>query len=472
MNVIVVGGGLSGLTLSYQLQKQGISTTLLEAADSCGGVITTHKRDGFLLEQGPNSSLAKPEFMELLEELSLLDELVEPEAFAKNRYLLHNKTNPELLAVPKGPGQMLLWPGLSLAAKLRALCEPLLARRTTFEDETVGSFVTRHFGSEVANQIVAPMLGGIWAADINTLSCRSALPALWHLEQGHRSVVAGALKRYLGKASRHNKARPHIVSLQNGLGTLITALLQALTPESICCGAEVEKIEHDGESYQATYFRNGIREVARGSHLALCLPAGPTANLLEPMDASLASRIRGVPYAPLGVTHLRAKRSDVRHPLDGFGLLVPPHLGFSTLGVIFSSSLFAGRAPEGECLLTCFSGGAINPAYAEVAKTEVQQCVVDEVRSFLGIRTTPEVVERHFWNRAVPNYPLAHDRTQSAVERFVANHRGMHVLGNWYKGISLNDRIAQAKNTAREIGKSQSTQPAIEEEAFEKTVGI
>ena len=450
-SVAILGGGISGLALTYQLHKRGVDVVLLEASDRLGGVIRSERKDGFLIEHGPNSTLGKGAFTDLLTELQLEPHLLPPADRAKHRFLVSKRGGSfELLPLPHSLGEAISTPILPFSSKLRVLMEPF-AVICGGEDESVESFISRRLGDGVAQNIVAPMLGGIWAADISRLSCRSALPALWQMEQGSGSLSLSGLRRYTSKHSAHNKIRPKITTFTDGLSQLVDRLTAAIPPERIALKTKVESVTFTGQGVRIVC---GSPAGALEFEAAKCiaeLPAAAAASLLESHDSGLAERIRAIPYAPVGVLHLACDATDVAHPLNGFGCLIPPKYGLATLGVIFSSTLFPGRAPDGQRLLTCFSGGAKQPALANVDDSAVREQVIAELTQLLGFKKPPRVLNATTWARAIPNYPLKHHRTQALVDAFNAEHPDFQVYGNWLRGISLGDRIEHAAVIAQTI---------------------
>ncbi|MCB0360712.1 MAG: protoporphyrinogen oxidase, partial [Bdellovibrionales bacterium] len=231
VDVLIVGAGIGGLSLAYALRQRGRTVRVCETSSRPGGWIQTRAEDGWLFELGPNSTFQRPAMTKLVAALGLQDELLLPKPAAKKRFVVVDRASDrqQLLPLPQSFAQALTTPIVSTSAKCRLLLEPFV-RRTTQGDESVASFVSRRFGSEITSRLVAPALTGIWAADIDRLSTRSALPRLWELEQRAGSVVLGILTGRLRSGS--DARRAPMVSFRSGMQILPNHLTQAVGPES------------------------------------------------------------------------------------------------------------------------------------------------------------------------------------------------------------------------------------------------
>ena len=464
-DAVIVGAGISGLSLAYYLRQAGLETKVVEQSLHAGGVIRSEKRDGFLIEHGPNSTLGKEAFLEIVSGLRLQEELLAPAAAAKKRYLALQERNGRqvIAAAPESFSAAVKTPFLTTRGKLRVLLEPLI-RKTDAADESVYSFMVRRVGKELTEAVVAPVLGGIWAADIEALSTRSALPLIWSFEQGHGSIVRGGVQWL--KARKGTKTpRAKLATFRDGLEVLPRALAQHLG-DGLLRGREVLRIE-PGESKIDVYCRGGddggeFRLTAR--RVVLAAPASRSASLIKPFAPPLADALSSIPYAPIGLLHLAFPVEQVKHSLDGFGFLVPPRLNCALLGAIFSSSLFPERAPSGYHVLTCFCGGASRPELANVEDDEICARVAAETARFIGAQTPAEVLDRTYWKAAIPNYPLGHFQLQLAAAEFTKTCPQIVFLGPWDRSIGVSDRCTEARKLAQEMVRSQASEPLIQAE--------
>ena len=466
-DVVIIGAGIAGLTAAFYLRRAGLSVVVIEKSEIPGGVVRTENKDGFLLEYGPNSMLLGAGAKRLVSDLSLDSELVRPFASAKNRFVATRRADTgavELCPTPRSLAEAISTPLLSSKAKLRALAEPFI-RPTRRKDESVRDFITRRFGQDVADRLVDPALGGIWAADISRLSSRTAISRLWELEQREGSVIGGMIKTSIRglvhRKSGNTKRRSELVSFRSGMSRLYEALAHAVgsdlllrhSVQSLTFEADSAVVRTEIVSAQAVNSSNQFSETITARHALVAVDSIPSSKLLEPLDQEAAEFIAGVPYAPIGILHLAIQAGSAARPLDGFGFLVPRSLGGNLLGAIFSSSLFEGRAPQGMELLTCFIGGATHPQFSDATDEKIAQSAVEEVRAMLEIRGNIEIIDQTYIPKAIPNYPLGHRRTQERVEELERQTPGLTVLGNWLKGTGVPDRIDCGIEAAEKIAK-------------------
>ncbi|MGA0092841.1 MAG: protoporphyrinogen oxidase [Chthoniobacterales bacterium] len=440
-SVIILGSGLTGLSAAVALKRRGCRVTLLESAARPGGAVQTEHSDGFLVEHGPNSMMVDdPAIAAFFHDAGLEGEMVGPQA--KKRYLVR-KGRP--VALPAGPGGALATPLFSLRGKLRVLGEPFVPRGT-HDDESLARMVRRRLGGEVLDYAVEPFVAGIYAGDPARLSAKHAFPKLWRLERDHGSFVRGAMRRARGGP------RPTMLSFRGGMGVLPEKLGASLG-DDLRRHVRVGAIGRSGEGWSVEWDEQGRRKRATATTLVCAIPAFAVANLPWPEDLRGQLGLFGrIEYTPVSVLALGFHRTEVAHPLDGFGMLVPAAEKRRILGTIFSSSLFPGRAPDGCVLLTTFVGGARQPDLAALADDELERVACDDLRVLLGVRG--EAVFRRIvrWPRAIPQYNLGYGEVLSALEKLEAAHSGLHFVGNYRGGIAAGQCIRNGLRLAEEIG--------------------
>ena len=459
-DAIIIGAGIGGLTLGYKLHTLGKKILIIESGPTATGVIRTEMKDGFLLEFGPTTALTKPAFLELIKSLNMESRLSYPRDIAKYRYLARKGNKWKLHAAPTGPLSAMFSPILSTKAKLRALLEPFIPP-TLDADQDVYTFVTRRFGKEVAEQVVAALLSGIWAADISNLSARSGLPTMWEFEQKYGSIFRGGVATAFKKFTKNHPAKNQkssIVSFKNGMAELPQALCEALPAESIKTNCAVRRIEHFKDSVTvhilpepASPDISPLITTLSARYVIITSPSWVSANLIAPLYPALAQEIRNISYSPLGIMHIKAKTSSVQHKLDGFGFLCPPKNHDVLLGTIFNSSLFEERAPNGWHLLTCYLGGSCNPAGANPHLPHVRERALKELSSLIGTHSELEIISSHYWDRAIPSYKVGHHYIENKMEYLKTSHPRIRFLSNWHRGIGVPDRIQEADRIAKSI---------------------
>ena len=426
---VILGAGLTGLTIAVSLQRRGIPITVLESGARAGGPVASEESDGFLVERGPNSMMTgEPEVMSFLGDVGIADEMIAP--LAKKRFLV-SRGRPR--ALPQSFFAALTTPLFSFGCKLRVLREPFVPRAAA-EDESLASFVRRRLGPEVLARAVEPFVAGIYAGDPEMLSARQAFPRLWNLEHAHGSLLRGALRARGG-------LRPRAFSFKGGMGALPDKMASLLGGD-LHCGSQVQSIVREGRSWLVEWSDGVNPHRTRAAELVCTLPAFAAASLPWPDEIRVdLENLDAVPYPPVTIVALGFRRADVAHALDGFGMLVPAAEGRNILGTIFSSSLFPGRAPRDNVLLTTFIGGARQPSMAQMEDGPLQQVVVSDLSDLLGVSGEPTFRRIIRWPRAIPQYNLGHDRIISALEKLEAACSGLHLMGNYRGGIAAGQCI-------------------------------
>lgn len=448
--IAVVGAGVAGLTAAYRLKQQGARVVLYEAADRCGGVVRTERRDGYLAELGPNSLNApSPRVRALLAELGLEGSLLPASPVAKNRYVVKKK---KLLPLPMSPQDFLTSRLLSNGAKLAVFGEALVEPGDGAMDESIGSFIRRRFNQEILDYIANPFVGGIYAGDPEQLSLRHAMPKLYGLERSHGSVM----KAFAGMMRARKKEEPaegadpagSLMSFRAGLQEVPDALAKGLGP-MVRLRAPVTQIRAGPKgwtvaaAFQPTELYDGIVYAAPAHCLDdvdLAFPGGDRLKTLSSMV-----------YPPVAVVALGFRREEVAHPLDGFGFLVPEVERRNVLGVIFSSTLFAGRAPEGHVLLTAFVGGVRNPDLANADVPTITARVQDDLRSLLGVSGEPSFRAFQLWPKAIPQYDLTYGRYKEIMDEAERRNPGLALAGSYREGVAVAEAIGSGEAAAARV---------------------
>lgn len=451
--IAVVGGGITGLVTAYRLSRLGFQVEVFEASDRIGGCIQSQRDGDWLVESGPNSIQDNcPEFTRLLDELKLHDRLQEAGPAAKNRYLIRDG---KLVAAPASPKSLLSSPLLTLCAKLRLLGDLFVRPRKGDHDVSVGAFFRKHFGREAVDYAVAAMVSGIYAGSTEKLSAKHAFPSLWKMEGEHGSLLKGLKAAAKAKrAAGGRKGPPRIVTFDDGLGVLPEALVAALPEGAVRLGARVESIT-SGTPCTLHWNHQGTRRSGTYAAVVLALPAVALSGLAigGPASHPLA-RLKDIDYPAVASVFLGYKRSQVAHPLDGFGLLAPPVEGRSVMGVLFSSTLFPRRAPEGHVGLTVMVGGTLRPDLGMADDARLMGLIKDELKELLGVSGEPVFVRSHRWPAAIPQYNLGYDHHLKSIEDCERHHANIHIGGNVRDGVALTSCIAAGERLAAKVAAS------------------
>lgn len=436
-HVVILGAGPTGLATAHRLRRlrPDWRLTVLEKDPVAGGKVRTVRRDGFVVEGGPNGFLSNaPQTLALVRELGLEGELQEASEAARRRYLYRGGG---LRPLPGSPPAALRSELLSPTGKARALAELVLGSRSDRE-ESVHDFLARHFGRELAERLGGAMVAGVAAGDPRALSVDALFPRLRELEREHGSVLRGMI--------RSTRAPGRLTSLRGGTGRLLEALAEELGG-ALRTGVEAVALARGPDGFELT-LRGGERLAADA--VVLTVPAFAAASLLEPL-APAAAVLGEIPYAPVRVFGLGYERVDVPHPLDGFGFLVPRGQGLRSLGVLWSSALFPDRAPAGRVLLRVLAGGSTDPRFAELGSAEALAAVRRDLRVAMGVVAEPVLVEEWNWRRGIPQYTLGHGARVARAEAALADLPGLVLAGNAYRGVGLNDCVRDAERAAARV---------------------
>ncbi len=442
MQVIVVGGGISGLACAYKLKQLGVDVLLLEKSPSAGGVAQSVEHQGFQFDLGPQSFLSNEVALSLVRDLGLESRMVQANPRAPRFICIDG----QLRRVPMSPPALLATPLLSVHTKFRLLSEPFRKSVPPAEDESVAAFARRKFGVDLLENLLAPFVSGVYAGDPEKLSFRSAFPSAHQWETQYGSVIRGAVKSRPPKGT----PRPVLTSFRGGMGTLMQALATALGP-SLRTGTPVEEIiAGQGPQGFAVRSSSGDSETLMARAVVVAAPADAAASLLEAVIPG-ASALRRIAYAPVAVVNLGFHREQVGHPLDGFGFLVPRTQPVRVLGTIWGSSLFPGRAPEGMVSLTSFLGGATDPGLLELTDEQIAAIAAKENARIQRIEGQPMVARVHRYQRAIPQYNLGHGDIFADVRAATAEVPGLFLTGNYLQGPAVGACIETAFQTAQRV---------------------
>ena len=444
--VVVAGGGITGLAAAFTLREEAarrgrpVDVVVLEAGGEAGGHARTITEGGFVVERGPSGFLDRgeetPDTLALVDELNLRSHLV-PSNPARRRFIL---SEGALKRVPDSPPALVRSDAIGWRAKLRMLREPW-APPAPDTDETVFEFAERRLGREAAETFVDTAVAGISGGDSRALSLKSQFPRLKEMERAHGSLLKAMLARRKAKPAR-------LMSFDLGMRT-VTGTIATRLDGALRLNSPVECIEKRGDTWRVQVAASGPSIVA--DRVVLALPSHAAARLVSGFDPDLARPLASIPYADLAMVALAYRTSDIARPLDGFGYLVTRSEGLATLGVLWESSIFPGRAPDGAALLRVMLGGARRPDVGALDDQSLAQLAVKEAAGVLGISGRPLRQWVCRWPAAIAQYTVGHEARLAEITRLASAHCGLHLCGTAYDGVSFNDAIASARRTARAI---------------------
>ncbi|HSK63964.1 MAG TPA: protoporphyrinogen oxidase [Pyrinomonadaceae bacterium] len=451
--VVVIGGGISGLAAAHRLHEldPGLNVTLLEASSRLGGTLQTDEHEGFLLERGPDSFISeKPEAVALAKRLGLESHLIETNPDQRRSFIVRNG---RLRPVPEGFQLMApsrLWPFLttdifSLTGKARMAADLILPRRSAngVADESLSSFVRRRLGCEALERMAQPMVGGIYTADPETLSLRATLPRFLDMERDHRSLILAMLRKSRSQKGTSGARYSLFLSFDRGMEVLVRALGKCETR----LNTRVVAIERE----RRFKIKTDKEEPIYADAVVIALPAYVAASLLANLNPALASQLNRIKYASTATINLGYRREAVRHPLNGFGFVVPFVEKRSLIACTFSSVKFSGRAPENHVLLRAFAGGALQPDMFALHEAEMLTRVEHDLRQLLGIDEQPLFTKVSKWENSMPQYEVGHLDRVAAIESALAQLPDLQLAGNAYRGAGIPDCIRSGETAAEKL---------------------
>lgn len=459
-HIVVIGGGISGLTAAYYLKKQAdeqnidLTIQVIEKSDVLGGRIQTVERDGFIIEKGPDSFLArKYPIIELSKELDLEDELVgtNPNARANFIYLnrkLHPMPMGLVLGIPTKMTPFLKTGLISPLGKMRAAMDLFLPKHNGMSDESLGHFVERRLGKEVLEHITEPLLGGIYSGNARTISIKATFPHFKQLEQKHGSLIKGMMKSK--QPAPLNNQLPAVakksmfLTYKNGMCTLIDRLTASMPSVDILTNCGVESIIQDGHQYKVLL---DSKETITADGLIMALPASVAAKLLPNISENRwLDKIRYVSVANIA---LAFDAAAISYPLNGTGFVIPRKEGLDLTACTWTSSKWLHTAPMGKVLLRCYVGNEQEQDWVQLTDEQLIQKVRADLEEIIGISAEPLFNEVTRAIKAMPQYPVNHVEELARVREAMAVKKpGVFLCGAGYEGVGVPDCIQQGKQAA------------------------
>ena len=427
MNVGIAGGGISGLACAHYLRNAGIDATVFDPTP--GGLIGSLEVQGCILETGPESWLrSKPWAETLIREIGLGDDIVGSNDSRRRTYVLrHGKfeTLPEglQLVIPTKVLPVLKTKLFTWGTKLRMGLEVFRSPKN-MPDRSVSAFVADHFGQEAVDYLTEPLLAGVYGGSPDFLSAPSVLPKFVEYEQKYGSVVVGALR-----AKTEATGKPVFYSMRRGMGTVI----EALAAKTHIVRERVETIDFDGRWHVAA-----AGEAHVFDHLVLACGANRAAGLMKPVEPDAAALLASVPHTGSAIWTLGYKRTDIAHPLDAFGFLIPKKERNAIMACTWVGTKWVGRIPDDKAVLRCFS--------ADPETT--LEAVLADLKRLMGVAAEPQFVLHHQWPESMPQYTVGHTERIAELNARIAGIPGLYLAGNAYHGIGIPDCVRSGKNAA------------------------
>jgi oxygen-dependent protoporphyrinogen oxidase len=446
MHIAVIGGGITGLSAAWELQKRSIKFTLFEASHRWGGKVVSSKLElsngaHFLVEGGPDTLVTrKPEAWDLANELGMLDQIVNPGSETSGTYVLDRAS---LYPIPVSPAKFISSPLLTVRGKLRMLAEPFQPARRDDEDESLAEFVRRRLGHEALDKFIGPVLGGIYNTDPETQSIMVSSPIMREMEKDG-GLFVGVLKRAFRGGKQKGPKKPRFVSFKNGLQALTDELARQLKGD-MRLNARVEKVTRDENGYRV-HIANGSS--ARADGIIFATLANQTSALIKEISPEASRQLSAIRHQNIGTLSLVYHESDIpREPFIS-GLMIPRHEKRMIDAITFTSRKMPERSAVGYAMLRVFIGGGA-PEMVEFDDDRLFETVKKELAELLGITAAPLTWTAFRWQGGFPQAHVGHLKLVDEIEKNLPE--GMALAGSSYRGVAAPDCIHQGREAAAKL---------------------
>jgi protoporphyrinogen/coproporphyrinogen III oxidase len=476
--IAIIGGGVSGLSAAFDLEnlrRAGVPLeyVVFESSSRLGGVMVTDRVEGCLIEAGPDSFLSeKPWAIDLCRRIGLGGQLIGSNDRQRKTYIL---VKGKLVLMPDGlmfmvPTKILpilFSPLFSFATKLRMAREWFRLPRTSPDDESVAAMVERHYGQEMVDRLVDPLLAGVYGGKASSLSVRAVLPRLAEMESLHGSLGRAMLAaRSRMAATSKGFSSSLFTSLKAGMQQMIDALVACLPPSSLSTNRRVTGIRPGPEAWTLSFGESSDHF----NGVILAVPAWSAGALLEACSPQLAQELGSINYTS-SVTVTLGYDQKVRSLLPpGFGFLVPRAEGKHMLAATFVHNKFPHRAPADRALVRCFLGGAGGEKVLDFSDDEILRIVRDELKQIIAVTADPLFARVYKWKRAMAQYGLGHLQRIERIERFCRALPALALAGNAYNGIGVPDCVRTGSRAAEQVLNSLGLLPPLGAEKISQPV--
>lgn len=435
--VIVVGGGISGLTAAWKLKQYDIDVLVLEEQKQAGGNIKTYEENGYFIESGPHSFMGSSEFVwKLVEELEITHCVERAKTTSKNRYIYRNN---KLVPLPASILSFITTTALSPAAKLRLMLEPIITNGAK-KEETAWKFFCRRFGKEAATYIMTPFVSGVYAGNINQLGARAAFFKFWHFEKDSGSMIKGAIK-YMRKKRKRLKRdgielKKGLFSIKKGLGKITLELAERLDL-SVKTNVKVTEVNQIGKRFAV----KGNGSEWKANALIIATPPGNTARLTTGTFSDLGNMFEKIPMAPIALIHWSAEEAGLPFP-DGFGFLMPRVNNLRILGTLFPSKLFNERSPSGTALFSSFYGGMLDPSAVDLEDGQLIELLLNEHRIIFNRKLkNVKIIKILRYQQAIPQLLPDHPEIIQSMSDRLKQVPGIFLAGNYLTGVGIEHAV-------------------------------
>ncbi|WP_099157314.1 protoporphyrinogen oxidase [Virgibacillus ndiopensis] len=455
--IVIVGGGITGLTAAYYLQKEikanqlPYDVKLVEASERLGGKIKTFKKDGFTIEQGPDSFLSrKKPAVKLAEELGMDDQLVRNgtgQSYILVQGKLHKMPSGAFMGIPTQVRPFLFSGIFSGKGKLRAGFDFVLPKGKEQTDQSLGGFFRRRFGNELVENLIEPLLSGIYAGDIDDMSLMATFPNFYQLEQEHRSLVKG-LQNTMPKPKKTKEKKPGMFfSFKSGLESMVDRLADEFDDNTVTLNAAVDHVEKKEHGYHLL-LSNG--EVYKADTVIMATPHFTLPKMFSQYD--FFSSFKEIPATSVANVALAFDKSAIDQDIDGTGYVVSRNSDFRITACTWTHKKWPTSTPDGKVLLRCYVGRPSDQEVVDLSDQEIIDIVLNDLNKTMNITGKPEFSVITRWKNAMPQYTVGHKERIAKVRNKVNEQLpGVFLTGSSYEGIGVPDCIEQGEKAVTDV---------------------
>lgn len=435
VHTAILGGGISGLSFAHFYAKSQKDFLVIESQNRTGGIINSETKNNYLCENGPNTILINNKAIkQILKDYNLNKKIIFPsDTSQKNRYVLHHN---ELTRIPTSLKLFMKSPLLTVRGKMRILKELFIKKHN--ENTTVFKFIKKRFGQEVHDQLIEPVLTGIYAGNTRNMSAKHSLRLLWELEQEHGSILKGFF------STRKKETSIQSFTLPKGIESLTRSIHEQLENKILLntCVKKINKVEN---GYEILCQNSTIR----CQRIVCALPAHVLANVIE--HKKFSTDLSNIEYTPIDVFHFGFDIKNIQNYKKGFGLLTKPSDQKSYLGILFSSQIFNHCCPKNKAFYTVLVGGERQKEICQKPIKEVQKIIQKELEELLNHQGKVNFSKAFRWKKGIPQYNLHQNQLANSIKKFEKDNKNFHVLGNYAGGISVSDCIEKGQKLAHKL---------------------
>jgi protoporphyrinogen/coproporphyrinogen III oxidase len=458
--VAIVGGGIAGLTAAFYLQKiikeknLAIEIILIEASHRLGGKMQTVIRDGFTIERGPDSFLArKTSMIRLAKEVGMDGKLV-PNSTGKSYVLVNEKLysmpGGSIMGIPTEIGPFITTGLFSVPGKVRAAADFILPKSPSGKDQSLGGFFRRRLGNEVVENLIEPLLSGIYAGDIDQMSLMSTFPQFYQVEQKYRSLILGMKKTtptQPKKTEKKGEKKGGFLTFKTGLQSFAEAIEAKLDPQSILKGHRVDKIVKREKQYEL-YLNND--ETLLADSLVVATPHKITAAMFA--DYDFFEPLKSVPSTSVATVALAFPEEAIKTDIDGTGFVVSRNGDYSITACTWTHKKWEHSTPKGKALLRCYVGRAGDETIVDLSDDQIVNIVLEDLNKTMDITMKPEFAVVSRWKEAMPQYTVGHkQRLETINEHIHQELPGVFIAGASYGGVGVPDCIDQGERAVKDV---------------------